>query len=157
MKSWLIGKDWCWEGFGAGGEGDDRGWDDWMASPTRWMWVWVNSGSWRWTGRPGVLWFMGSQRVGHNWVTELNWILCLRFYKLIWRYLICLLFSKIGILSPQVYIFIIIHISTVDSQDIWSTGIFNCICYCHLPCYWMMDLHSHLNCHSLQTCLVYCL
>ena len=64
---------WCWEGLGAGGEGDDRGWDGWMASLTRWPWVWVNSGSWWWTGRPGVLWFMGSQRVGHNWVNELNW------------------------------------------------------------------------------------
>ena len=63
---------WCWEGLGARG-GDDRGWDSWMASPTRWTWVWVNSGSWWWTGRPGVLQFMGSQRVGHNWVTELNW------------------------------------------------------------------------------------
>ena len=62
---------WCWEGLGAGGEGDDRGWDAWMASPTRCTWVWVNSGSWWWTGRPGVLWFMGSQRVGHNWA-ELN-------------------------------------------------------------------------------------
>ena len=64
---------WCWEGLGAGAEGDDRGWDGWMASPTRWAWVWVNSGSWWWTGRPGVLRFMGSQRVGHDWVTELNW------------------------------------------------------------------------------------
>ena len=45
----------------------------WMASPTQWTWVWVNSGSWWWTGRPGVLQSMGSQRVGHNWVTELNW------------------------------------------------------------------------------------
>ena len=50
-----------------------RGWDGWMPSPTRWTWVWVNSGRWRWTGRPGVLWFMGSQRVGHNRVTEQNW------------------------------------------------------------------------------------
>ena len=65
---------WCWEGLGAGGEGDDRGWDGWMASLTRWTWVWVNSGSWWWTGRPGVLWFMGSQRVRHDWVTELNWL-----------------------------------------------------------------------------------
>ena len=65
--------DWCWEGLGAGGEGDDRGWDGWMASPTRWTWVWVNSRSWWWTGRPGVLQFMGSQRVGHDWATELNW------------------------------------------------------------------------------------
>ena len=64
---------WCWEGLGAGGEGDDWGWDGWMALPTRWKWVWVNSGSWWWTGRPGVLRFMGSQRVGHDWATELNW------------------------------------------------------------------------------------
>ena len=63
---------WCWEGLGAGGEGDDRGWDGWMASPTWWTWVWVNSGSWWWTGRPGVLQLMGSQRVGHDWATELK-------------------------------------------------------------------------------------
>ena len=63
---------WCWEGSKAGGEGDDKGWDGWMASPTRWTWVWVNSGSWWWTGRPGVLRFMGLQRVGHDWATELN-------------------------------------------------------------------------------------
>ena len=68
-----IGRLWCWEGLGAGGEGDDRRWDGWMESLTQWTWVWVNSGSWWWTGRPGVLWFMGSQRVGHDWVTELNW------------------------------------------------------------------------------------
>ena len=65
---------WCWEGLGAGGEGDDRGWDGWMAWLTRWTWVWVNSRSWWWTERPGVLWFMGSQRVGHDWATELNWL-----------------------------------------------------------------------------------
>jgi len=64
---------WCWEGLGAGGEGDNRGWDGWMASPNRWSGVWVNSGRWWWTGRPGVLRFMGSQRVGHDWATELNW------------------------------------------------------------------------------------
>ena len=64
---------WCWEVLGAGGEGDDRGWDGWMASPTRWAWVWVNSRSWWWTRRSGVLRFMGSQRVRHDWATELNW------------------------------------------------------------------------------------
>ena len=64
---------WCWEGSGAGREGDDRGWDGWMASLTQWTWVWVNSRSWWWTGRPGVLQFMGSQRVRHDWATELNW------------------------------------------------------------------------------------
>ena len=63
---------WCWEGLGAGGKGDDRGRDGWMASPTRWTWVRVNSGRWWWTGRPGMLQFMGSQRVGHDWATELN-------------------------------------------------------------------------------------
>ena len=74
-KSWHTGKrPWCWEGLGAGGEGDDRGWDGWMASPTQWTWVWVNFGNWWWTGRPGVLWFTGSQRVRHNWATELNWM-----------------------------------------------------------------------------------
>ena len=62
----------------AGGEGEDRGWDDWMASLTQWTWVWVESGSWWWTGRPGMLQFMGLQRVGHNWATELNWTWPLR-------------------------------------------------------------------------------
>ena len=57
----------------AGREGDDRGWDGWMAPLTQWTWIWVNSSSWWWTGRPGVLWFMGSQRVGHDWAIELNW------------------------------------------------------------------------------------
>ena len=63
---------WCWEGLEAEGEGDDRGWDGWMASLTRWMWVWVNSRNWWWTGRPGVLRFMGSQRVGHYRATGLT-------------------------------------------------------------------------------------
>ena len=57
-----------------GGEGANRGWNDWMASPTQWTWVWLNSGSWWWTGRPGVVQSMGSQRVGHDWATELNWL-----------------------------------------------------------------------------------
>ena len=68
---------WCWEGLRAGGEGDDRGWDGWMASPTRWAWVWVNSGDgvgWWWTGKPGVLRLMGSQsRTRLSDWTELNW------------------------------------------------------------------------------------
>ena len=65
---------WCWERLKAGGKGDDRGWDIWMASLTRWTWVWANSGSWWWTGKPGMLQSMGLQRIGHDWVTELNWI-----------------------------------------------------------------------------------
>ena len=63
---------WFWVRLGAGGEGDNREWGGWMASPTRWTWVWVKSGSWWWTGRPGMLVFMGSQRVGHYWATELT-------------------------------------------------------------------------------------
>ena len=61
-----------WERLKAGREEDDRGWDGWMASLTQWIWVWVDSGSWWWTGRPGVLRFMGSQTVGHDWETELK-------------------------------------------------------------------------------------
>ena len=57
----------------AGGEGDNRGWDSWIESPTQWTLVWVDSASWWWTGRLGLLWFMGSQRVRHDWLTELNW------------------------------------------------------------------------------------
>ena len=68
-----LKRPWCWERLKAGGEGDDRGWDGWIASLTQWTWVWVNSGSWWWTGRPGMLQSMGSQRVTHDWVTELNW------------------------------------------------------------------------------------
>ena len=102
-KSWIIqkdpdaGKDWGQEEKGrAGGDGNNRGWDGCMASPTQWTWVWVHSGSWWWIGRPGVLRFMGSQRVGRDWATELNWIpyfvwLCWREILGIWKYsLVCL-------------------------------------------------------------------
>ena len=74
VKNWLIwkdpdvGKDWKQEE-----KGNDRGWDGWMVSPTRWTWVWVSSGSWWWTGKPGMVQSMGLQRVGHNWANELNW------------------------------------------------------------------------------------
>ena len=64
---------WCWVRLKAGGEGDDRGWDGWMASPTWWTWVRANSGSWWWTVRSGVLQSMGSQRVRQDWTTKLNW------------------------------------------------------------------------------------
>ena len=67
-----LERPWFWERLKARGEGDDGGWDGWMVSPTRWTWVWVNSRSWWWTGRPSVLRFMGLQRVRHDWATELN-------------------------------------------------------------------------------------
>ena len=68
-----LKRPWCLERLRAGGEGDDRGWDGWMASPTQWTWVWVDSGSWWWTGRPGMSQVMRWQRVGHEWATEVNW------------------------------------------------------------------------------------
>ena len=64
---------WCWKKLKAGRKGNERGWNGWMASLTQWTWVWVNSGSWWWTGKSGLLQSMGLQRVGHDWATELNW------------------------------------------------------------------------------------
>ena len=77
VKSGLIRKD-----PDAGGEGDSRGWDDWMVSPTQWTWVWVSSGSWWWTGRPGVLQSMGLLRVGHDWATEPQRSIIYVFHKI---------------------------------------------------------------------------
>ena len=72
-KSWLVGKD-PDAGRDWGQEEKGTTWcDGWMASPARWMWVWVNPGSWWWTERPGLLRFMGLQKVGHDWAIELNW------------------------------------------------------------------------------------
>ena len=91
-KTLMLGR------LGAGGEGDDRGWDGWMASPTWRTWVWVNSGNWCWTGKPGVLQFMGSQRVVHDWATELNWTDCFTDYakffccvdhNIMWKFFKC--------------------------------------------------------------------
>ena len=85
VKNWLIGKDPDAGKLKAEGEGDDRGWDGWMASPTQWTWVWASSRNWWWTGKPGVLQSMGSQRVGHDWVTKLNLIILrikLEFWKM---------------------------------------------------------------------------
>ena len=66
-------RSWYWERLRAGEEGVNRRWDGWMASPTQWTWIWVNSGSWWWIGKPSMLQSMGSQRVRHDLVTELNW------------------------------------------------------------------------------------
>ena len=62
---------WCWERLKAKGKGDNGGWDGWMASPAQWTWAWVSPRSWRRTGKPGVLWAVGLQRVRHDWATEL--------------------------------------------------------------------------------------
>ena len=78
-----LKRPWCWERLRAGGEGDARGWDGWMASPTQWAWVWVDSESWWWTGRPGMLQFMGLQGVRYDWVngTELMVIIFPLWFK----------------------------------------------------------------------------
>ena len=78
LATWLKGpthwkRPWWWERLMVRWEGDNKGWDGWMASLTGWMWVWVNSGSWWWTEKPGMLQFTGLQRVEHYWATELNW------------------------------------------------------------------------------------
>ena len=103
MTHWK--RPWCWERLRAGGEGDNRGWDGWMASPTQWTWVWVNSGSWWWAGRLGLLRFMGSQRVGRDWVTELNWT-----DLHIWS---CWCFSRLS------YFHLVIHLPGI-SHDVLS-------------------------------------
>jgi len=88
-KSQLTGKKpWCWERLKAGGKGDNRGWDGWMASPTQWTWVSASSGRWWRTGKPGVLQSMGLRRVGHDWATEQQYI----FYSYHFTYNLCNIF-----------------------------------------------------------------
>ena len=108
---------WCWERLQAGGEGDDRGWDGWMASLTQWTWVWVSSGSWWWTGRPGVLWCMESQRVGHDWA--LNWTE-----------------QEIELELPLGWFTVFIHFINIRVFMKWMNHwIYLCvICYCHGKC-----------------------
>ena len=107
-KSWLIGKDPdAGKDWGLEEKGDDRGWNGWIASLTQWTWVWVDSGSWWWTGRPGVLWFMGSQSVGHDWATALNWtdtsLLSAWAWLLGWNYLLIITLLWGLFLSPYFF------------------------------------------------------
>ena len=97
---------WCWERLKAGGEGDNRGWDGCMASLTWWTCVWVSSGSWWWTGKPGVLQSMESQRVRHDWATELTVSFCsflLLYYYFFLLYNIVLVLPYIDMNPPRVY------------------------------------------------------
>ena len=93
----------CWERLKAGGEGNNRGWDGWMASLTRWTWVWISSRCWWWTGRPGMLQPVGLQRVRRDWATELNWTAEL-------------------LLASQVSLFERIHLPVQEIQEtcVWS-------------------------------------
>ena len=116
---------WCWEGLRAR-EGGDRGWDGWMASLTWWTWVWANSGSWWWTGRPGVLQFMGSQRARHNWATELNWTetfsVCFKLVYILQflsgEFCLCPLVSFL-ILLFKLYIFSLIFKVLLITEEGW--------------------------------------
>ena len=119
-----LEKTWCWEGLGEGGEGDDRGWDGWMASPTQWTCVWVNSGSLWWPGRPGVLWFMGSQRVGHNWVTELtDWS---EYYGIMWYKLLRIISVYFTFSNKNFFLYMIekIFCFKINSHNWKNKGLF---------------------------------
>ena len=101
---------WCWERLKVVGEGDDRGWDGWMASSTPWTWVWVNYRSWWWSGSPGMLQSMESRRGGHDWETELNW-----------TGLMVLYFKE---LKPHIYVQIVTFhyfFMTVHEEKCWRT------------------------------------
>ena len=113
-----LKRPWCWERLRAGGEGDHRG-DGWMASPTQWTWVWVDSRSSWWIGRPGMLWFMGSQGVGHDWATELNWT-----FPVDW------LFS--AFLLKIIWLHMEEFISGLSILFHWSV----CLSYCHYHTSW---------------------
>ena len=131
LASWCkelthLKRPWCWKRLKAGGEADDRGWDGWMTSPTQWTWVWVNSGGWWWTGKPGVLQSMELQRVRHHWATELNWaepsiFLCLSIYP----YLCVCLFNLLIYLSihPCIYVltFLLSTYLSTASVTRWSS------------------------------------
>ena len=112
---------WYWERLKAGGEGCGRGWDGWMASPTWWTWVWESSRSWWWTGKPGLLQSIVSQRVRHDWATELTgWILCVRLRSAD-LYKISL---KQGAFSfPFLFLFLI-FCNCKDKHDILWTSLF---------------------------------
>ena len=109
---------WCWEGLAAGETGDNRGWDGWMASPTRWTWVWVNSGSWWWTGRPDVLRFTGFRGVGPDWATELNWTELMKIKTVwcvncwLWTFFLNLLFLIGGWL-----LYSVVLVSAIDQHE----------------------------------------
>ena len=124
---------WCWERLKAGGEGDDRGWDGWLALLTQWTWVWASSGSWRWTGKPCMLQSMGSQRVRHNWT---DW------------------YSK----QNKEDIFMAITVLVSVTSVVVVTGVYNCVfqnSFCisfalskHLICSWFLVWWGDPNLHS---------
>ena len=138
VKSWLIGKDPdAWRDWGQEEKGT-TGWDGWMASPTLWAWVWVNSGTLWWTGRPSVLRFMGSQRVGHDRATELtDWLTDIVIViKKLWKSpdlanIRCLLLLAIHLLETPY---------TITHPASLSVKFFRQVCWSRLPLPTLGDL-----------------
>ena len=131
-----LERPWCWERLKAGGEGNNRGWNVWMASPTQLTWIWVNFGSWWWTGRPGVLRFMGSQRVGQDWATELYWVYICHCY--------CLNSSHplLPPVYPQVHS-LCLHLHPFPVNRLISTIFLDSI-YMHCCCFWVTQSYPAL-------------
>ena len=110
---------------------------EWGATAfSQWIWVWVNSGSWWWTGRPRVLWFMGSQRVGHNWVTELNFDLTI---PVLWKFTL-----KIGFQNMKIHVNKFINCSNICNDKILKT------IWCPNQGYWLSKLWWNGKFYSLE-------
>ena len=145
---------WCWEGLGARGEGDDRGWDGWMASPTQWTWISVNSRSWWWTGRPGVLRFMGLQRVRHYWATKLNWysfrINCQNFFQsdgiILNTHLHYIKHGK-ALIASYPYHYLMLSASSVLAILMGGVKVFLCGFYLHFfnNCWYWVLFHLYIG------------
>ena len=117
-----LKRPWCWERLKANRTGGGRGCDVWMASWTQWRWVWVNSGSWWWTGSPGVLWSMGSQKVSCDWVTELSWTELRQKSNSNLKYIYCISHHSLWKYIPQCsYMLLFSHQDVSDT--LWSYGL----------------------------------
>ena len=120
-KTLLLGK------IKAGGEGDNRGWDGWMASPSQWTWVWVSSEIWWWTGKPGMWQSIGSQRVGQDWATELNWGIEYKKLERKFEALNNVIFSQRGLDFMLQTHWSRSHIKTVRDWVDWKLGCLNLV------------------------------
>ena len=141
---------WCWERLRARGEGDSRGWDGWMASLTRWTWVWVDSWGWWWTGRPGVLRFTRSQRVGHNPATELNWTEGARWNNLFnqWQQLSIYVRVSFANFFPQIAIAFFLNYKIVNTNNMITLSMISKLRLLH---YWF---YSHTLYYQNFLCII---
>ena len=149
-KNWLIwkdphaGKDWR-----RVGQGDKRGWDGWMASPTQRTWVWVNSGSWWWIGRPGVLQSMGSQRVRHDWAIELNWTECVYMYMCLCMHT-CVLVSLCVCMYTFECFHVCMHIYVCTCVSLCvhiCACVYACVCVCMCDIYVCLSVCTSVCIH----------